>query len=77
MNHLFGEIKEGKDKLKETLNERCSEENESSSKSLQNTNFSARRKGAQRGSMTYEGNRDDYNYFGDDVHEVDIPLANK
>ena len=27
--------------------------------------------------MTYEGNSDDYNYFGDDVHEVDIPLANK
>lgn len=76
MNHLFGEIKEGKDKLKETLNERCSEENESSSISLQEQE-SARRKGAQRGSMTYEGNRDDYNYFGDDVHEVDIPLANK
>lgn len=77
MNHLFGEIKERIDKLKKTLNERCSEENESSVRKSTQEKESARRKEAQSGRMTYEGNSDDYNYFGDDVHEVDIPLANK
>lgn len=27
--------------------------------------------------MTYDGNDDDYNYFGDGVDEVDISLPNK
>lgn len=83
VNHLFGEIKEGIQQFKKRLNERCGEENESSvHKSMQGRGSAIKKKGEWRNKtavdrMTYEGDDDDYNYFCDDVDEVDIWLASK
>lgn len=82
VKHLFGEIKDGIDKLKKGQNGRCREGNESSvHKSMQEGGSVRGKRGREewrnRDRMTYDGDDDDYNYFGDGVNEVNILLPNK